>query len=47
MRTEFVECKYKYQAVRECPWAARFAKVVGGYMAFESVYDYKVWLNQK
>lgn len=27
MRTEYVECKYRYQAEKECPWASKIAKV--------------------
>lgn len=47
MRTKFVECKYRYQALKECPWALKVAKVLAGYMCFESWTDYEVWKNQK
>lgn len=47
MRTEFVECKSRSTAARRCPWAARIARVDGGYMAFESVADYRAWRGQK
>ena len=29
MRQAFVECKYRYQAVKEMPWAAVIVKVCG------------------
>ena len=29
------------------PWAAIIEKVDGGYMAWESVDDYRVWSNQQ
>ena len=47
MRTQTVECKYRYQAVKECPWASRIVKVTGGYKCFESIEDYNTWKNQK
>jgi hypothetical protein len=47
MRKQFVECKTKEQAEKECPWAEKIVKVEGGYMCFESSVDYKVWKNQK
>lgn len=47
MRTEFVECKSRSTAVRRCPWAAKIVKVDGGYRAFESISDYRVWKGQK
>ena len=47
MRKKFVECKYRYQASKECPWATYISKVCGGFMCFESVADYYVWVNQK
>ena len=47
MRQAFFECKYRYQAVKEMPWAAVIVKVCGGYRGFESVCDYDVWKNQK
>lgn len=31
-----------------CPFSAeKFARVCGGYAAFESMVDYKIWHNQK
>lgn len=47
MRQKFVECKWRYQAENECPWASKITKVCGGYMCFESIADYKIWRNQK
>jgi hypothetical protein len=47
MRSEIIECKSRSTAVRRAPWAAKIAKVYGGYMAFESVTDYRTWKNQK
>lgn len=47
MRQKFVECRWRYQAIKECPWASKVAKVYGGYRCFESVEDYKIWRNQK
>lgn len=47
MRQKFVPCKYRYQALNECPWASRIAKVCGGYMCFESIADYLTFIRQK
>ena len=47
MRQAFFECKYRYQAVKEMPWASVIVKVCGGYRGFESVTDYEIWKNQK
>lgn len=47
MRTKFVECRYRYQAQNECPWASKIRQVYGGYMCFESMNDYYTWNNQK
>lgn len=47
MRQAFYECKYRYQAVKEMPWAAVIVKVCGGYRGFESVSDYDIWKDQK
>ena len=47
MRKEFVEVSTRRQAAKACPWAAKIAKVDGGYQAFESVADYDIWKNQK
>jgi len=47
MKKQFVECDYRYQAEKECPWASKITKVVGGYMCFEIIEDYEIWNNQK
>lgn len=59
MRIEFLEQKDvetlmknkgydKAEATTElAPWAAIFKKVEGGVMAFESIYDYVEFVNQK
>jgi len=47
MRTQVVECKSRSTAARRCPWAARIAKVEGGYMCWESVSDYETWRRQR
>lgn len=43
MRTKFVETESRYQAKKQCPWAEKVTKVCGGYMCFESYYDYQIW----
>lgn len=47
MRVKFVECKYRYQALKEYPWASKICKVCGGFVCFESYEDWRVWNNQK
>lgn len=47
MRQQFVDCKYRYQALKECPWASRVSKVCGGFMCFESITDFLTWKRQK
>ena len=47
MRKEFLEVNTRKEALKEAPWAAKIIKVVGGYMAFESLQDYETWKNQK
>lgn len=47
MRQSFVECKWRYQAAKECPWASVIMKVCGGYICFESYTDYNIAKNQK
>ena len=41
-----VGCESLAEARRLAPWAAIRRKVDGGYMAFESVADFKLWLRQ-
>ena len=47
MRKEFLEGATRKQAKELAPWASKIVKVCGGYMAFESIDDYKTWINQK
>lgn len=47
MRIETITCNSRSTAKRLAPWAAKIAKVYGGFKAFESVTDYKIWKNQK
>jgi hypothetical protein len=47
MRKELIICKTRKTAVKRAAWACKIVKVEGGYMAFESWDDYKVWKNQK
>jgi len=47
MRTQMIDCKSRSTAKRLAPWAAVLARVAGGYMAFESINDYRTWRNQK
>ena len=47
MRVQFIETKSRKKAVEECPWACKIVKVVGGYRAFESWYDYNLWKGEK
>ena len=47
MRTQFIETESRKKAINECPWASKLMKVCGGYIAFESVEDYRIAKNQK
>lgn len=47
MRIEYVECKSRRTARNRCPWAAVISKVNGGFMAFESIFDWKTWRKQR
>lgn len=47
MRTQFIECITRYAARKTCPWAAVIVQVDGGYMAFESIDDYRTWRDAK
>jgi len=47
MRKELIEAKTRKQAGKQAPWACKFIKVNGGYMAFESITDYQIAKNQK
>lgn len=48
MRTSMMAgCKTAKEARQLAPWAAVVRKVCGGYMAWESVEDYRTWKSQK
>jgi len=47
MQTQFIAAKTAAEARKLAPWAAKVAKVDGGYMAFESLADYATWKAQK
>jgi len=47
MKTQLISAKSPAAARKLAPWAAKVAKVEGGYMAFESAADYRTWKNQK
>lgn len=47
MRQKFILTTKKSDALKECPWASKVVKVDSGYLAFESIEDYKTWKNQK
>jgi hypothetical protein len=47
MRKQFIECKSYSTAKRRAPWAYKIIKCDGGYMAFESQNDYKLWNSEK
>ena len=47
MRREFFAGCSRYFVARYCPWAAKVAKVCGGYIAFESLDDYQIWKKQR
>ena len=47
MSTQFIETNSRKEAAKEMSWAEKIVKVDGGYMGFESISDYKTWMNQK
>ncbi len=47
MKKELIIASSAKSARKLAPWAAKVIKVEGGYMAFESVNDAKIWKNQK
>ena len=47
MKIESINALTAKQARLLAPWAAKVAKVDGGYLAFESVADYQTWRKQK
>ena len=47
MRKSFLKCKSRKTARKYAPWAAIIAKAEGGFWAFESIEDYRIWRKQK
>jgi hypothetical protein len=47
MRIEYIQTSKKNNAKVQCPWATKIAKVIGGFVCFESVEDYNTWSKQK
>ena len=47
MRKQFLPVATRYQARKAAPWAAIIAKCDGGFHAFESADDYRLWRGQK
>ena len=47
MRVETLEVACRKTAWRRAPWAARIVKVCGGFKAFESVEDARIWKAQR
>lgn len=47
MRQESILVKSYATAKKRCAWASIIIKVDGGFMAFESMDDYKRFKNQK
>jgi hypothetical protein len=45
-RKEFIETRTKEKAQEEAPWACKLVRTYGGYLAFESMDDFKEWKNQ-
>ena len=43
MRREFFAGVSRYFVTRYCPWACKIVKVDGGYLAFESIEDWRTW----
>ena len=47
MRQEYIQTTSRTEAKQLAPWACVTAKVLGGYMAFESWVDYQIWRKVK
>ena len=47
MNIDDVEAGTREKAEKVAPWAAVIVRVVGGWIAFESVSDYETWRWQK
>lgn len=46
MRIQFLDVKTTAEAIQQAPWAAKIIKVTGGFKAFESIDDYRMFLAQ-
>lgn len=46
MRQEFIEAETRHQAQERAPWACIIVDGEDGFLAFESVDDYKIWVTQ-
>jgi hypothetical protein len=44
---EFIYVRTLAAAKRRAPWAAKIAKVYGGYLAFACSADHAIWIKQK
>jgi hypothetical protein len=47
MRRDFIACSCIATAWRHAPWASTIAPVDGGFIAFESIDDFRVWSAQR
>jgi len=48
MRTELlIGCENAREARKLAPWAAVVRRVDGGYMAWECIEHYRMWMRQK
>ena len=47
MRQEFIPVATRREAYKACPWAAIVIRVEGGFRAFESLLDVRVWMRQR
>lgn len=47
MQSQFISCRCRKTARRRALWATIIVQVAGGFMAFESAHDWRVWKNQK
>jgi hypothetical protein len=47
MRTIFINVACRKTAKKRAPWAAIITKVNAGFLAFESVKDFKIWKLNK
>lgn len=45
--TQWIVCKTRRTAKRHTPWAAVWLKAEGGWWAFESVTDARIWQQQR